>query len=235
LLRASPAFTIGSVPPYRLPAFLPFPIPASASFLPEASYVRSVCFGKIVCATIFACCSQNSANFVVAQEAADASAPVTLPAEAPPIYADVRAYGAVGDLTEDCTAAFERAIASGIGVVRVPKGTFRLERTVEIDLAKTGPIAIEGSGVGRILMTGAGPAFRFVGSHLKGSADPGSFDPGVLETERMPIVDGVEFVGSHEEADAIEARGTMQLTLTRCRITGCRHGIHLVERNRNIS
>lgn len=154
--------------------------------------------------------------------------------EAPPVFADVRTFGAVGDGATDCADAFGKAIASGIGVVRIPKGTFRLERTVEIDLSKTGPIAFEGSGIGRVAMASEGPALRFVGSHLKGDAGPSSFAPGVLETERMPIVDGVEFVGLHEDADAIEAKGTMQLTLSRCRISECRHGLHLVERNRNV-
>lgn len=188
----------------------------------------------LVCLSIVACSSQSSTSPVAAQEPPAASGPVLSSSEIPSAFADVRAFGAVGDGAADCVPAFERAIAAGIGVVRIPKGSYLLSRTVEIDLAKTGPIAIEGSGVGRVVMAGAGPAFRFVGSHLKGSADPGSFDPGVLETERMPAVDGVEFVGAHEEADAVEASGTMQLTLTRCRITGCRHGVHLVERNRNL-
>jgi hypothetical protein len=48
------------------------------------------------------------------------------------------------------------------------------------------------------------------------------------------MVDGLEILGDHEEADAIQADGTIQLTVTRTRISGCRHGIHLVNRNRNI-
>src|SRR5262249_11754098 len=38
----------------------------------------------------------------------------------------------------------------------------------------------------------------------------------------------------HSEADAIEAEGTFQLTLDRVTIRECRHGIHLVKRNRNV-
>ncbi|HEV7279465.1 MAG TPA: right-handed parallel beta-helix repeat-containing protein [Pirellulaceae bacterium] len=195
--------------------------------------MRSVRLNSTVCLAIAACLFHHFVASAGAQAPNEAEPPPS-PAEVPPAFADVRAYGAVGDGAADCAAAFERAIASGIGVVRVPSGTFRLERTVEIDLAKTGPIAIQGSGVGRVLMAGAGPAFRFVGSHVKGSADPTTFDADVLAKERMPTVDGVEFVGAHEEADAVEARGTMQLTLTRCRVTDCRHGVHLVERNRNL-
>lgn len=151
-----------------------------------------------------------------------------------PAKADVRDYGAVGDGKADDTAAIEKAIQAGLGIVRLPKGRFRLTRPITIDLEKTGYVAIEGHGVAQIVMAGAGAAFQFVGTHTKGSADPGSFEPNVWRNQRMPIVDGVEFLGAHDEADAIQANGTMQLTVTRCRISQCRHGIHLVNRNRNI-
>ena len=151
-----------------------------------------------------------------------------------PAQADVRDFGAVGDGEADDTAAIEKAINSGRGLVRLNKGRFRLTRPIVIELDKTGYVAIEGHGVAQIVMAAAGPAFKFVGTHTKGSADPGSFEPHVWRNQRMPMVDGVEFIGAHEEADAIEADGTMQLTVTRCRISQCRHGIHLVNRNRNI-
>ena len=148
--------------------------------------------------------------------------------------ADVRDFGAVGDGQADDTAAIVKAIQSGRGVVRIPKGTFSITRTIEIELDKTGYVALEGHGVGQIVMAGPGPALKFVGTHTKGSADPGTFEPNVWRNQRMPMVDGLEILGEHEEADAIEADGTMQLTITRTRISGCRHGIHLVNRNRNI-
>jgi hypothetical protein len=151
-----------------------------------------------------------------------------------PVAADVRDFGAVGDGQADDTAALEKAILSGRGVVRIPKGRFRITRTITIDLDKTGYIAFEGHGVGQVVMAGAGPALRFVGTHTKGSADPDSFESNVWQNQRMPAVDGVEFIGAHAEADAIQADGTMQLTVTRTRISQCRHGIHLVNRNRNL-
>jgi hypothetical protein len=151
-----------------------------------------------------------------------------------PVAADLRDFGAVGDGQADDTAALEKAVQSGRGVVRVPKGSFRITRPIVIELDKTGYIAFEGHGVGQIVMAGAGPALKFVGTHTKGSADPNSFEPNVWQNQRMPVVDGVEFIGAHEEADAIEADGTMQLTVTRTRISQCRHGIHLVNRNRNV-
>jgi hypothetical protein len=48
------------------------------------------------------------------------------------------------------------------------------------------------------------------------------------------MVDGIEIVGAHAEADGIEATGTMQLTLTRVTVREARHGIHLTVRNRNV-
>jgi hypothetical protein len=48
------------------------------------------------------------------------------------------------------------------------------------------------------------------------------------------MVDGIEIVGAHAEADGIEATGTMQLTITRVAVHEARHGIHLTVRNRNV-
>jgi hypothetical protein len=50
----------------------------------------------------------------------------------------------------------------------------------------------------------------------------------------MPIVENLAIVGAHPEADGIEAAGTMQLTLHGVHIRKVRHGVHLVERNRNV-
>ena len=43
-------------------------------------------------------------------------------------------------------------------------------------LAEYGRVSLSGQGgVGRVVMAGAGPAFRFVGTHTK-NADPGTFE-----------------------------------------------------------
>ncbi len=147
--------------------------------------------------------------------------------------ADVRAWGAVGDGVADDTAAIQKAVAAG-GVVRFPTGRWRLTVPVVIELAKSGYTSLVGDGTAQVIMAGKGPAFRFVGTH-GGSAAPSTLKPGVLSHERMPRVDGLEIIGAHDEADAIEANGTVQLTVTRTRISKVRHGVHLVQRNRNLA
>lgn len=140
--------------------------------------------------------------------------------------------GAKGDGTTDDTAAIEKAILTH-GSVSLPKGTYRLTRTISIPMSETGFAALSGDGTARIIMAGAGPAFHFKGTH-EGSAAPGSFKPPVWEKERTPMVSGIEIVGEHAEADAIEATGTMQITITRVVVRECRHAVHLTTRNRNV-
>ena len=149
---------------------------------------------------------------------------------------DVRDHGARGDGTADDTQAIQNAVnAAGLsGALNFPKGTYRITKPIAIDLAKTGFIAIKGDGVARVLMAGEGPAFKFVGTHA-GTAAPNTVKENVWSSERMPVIDGLEIVGDHENADAVEAGGTMQLTITRLLVRRCRHGIHLTGRNRNVS
>lgn len=150
---------------------------------------------------------------------------------------DVREFGAKGDGVTDDTSAIQLAVESGgvfeSGSVFFPKGIYRISAPVKIDLEKTGPASLSGDGTARIVMAGAGPAFRFVGTHA-GSADPKTVKPGVWERQRSPRVSGLEITGEHAEADAIEAMGTIQLTITDCMIRKMRHGIHLIDRNRNV-
>lgn len=149
--------------------------------------------------------------------------------------ASVRDYGAKGDGKADDTAAVQKAVnANKDGVVEFPKGNYRLTKTVEVDLVTLGHVSLNGlDGAGRVTMAGAGPAFRFTGNHT-GSADPKSFKPGALDTQRMPQVNGLEIVGAHEEADALEFTGVMQATVRASLIREVRYGIHLTNRNRNV-
>lgn len=146
---------------------------------------------------------------------------------------NVREFGATGDGRTDDTAAIQRAIDTGGGGIGFPKGIYRISKTIRIDLDKGGYTSLIGDGTARVVMSGAGPAFKWIGTH-EGSADPDQFKSNVWERQRMPLVDSLEIIGDHPEADGIEASGTMQLTITRVTIRGMRHGIHLTVRNRNV-
>ncbi len=154
-----------------------------------------------------------------------------LPEKRPP--QTVLNFGAVGDGQTDDTAALQRAVDSGIGDIRLPKGVYRITKPIVIDLDKTGYTSVHGNGVAQIVMAGAGPALRFVGTHFR-SADPQGFSANVWQRQRMPLVDGIAISGDHARACGIEAVGTMHITITRVQIRHVLHGIHLVKNNRNV-
>ncbi|MDA1276499.1 MAG: right-handed parallel beta-helix repeat-containing protein [Verrucomicrobia bacterium] len=147
--------------------------------------------------------------------------------------AGVRGFGAKGDGKSDDTTAIQKAVDAGAGEIRFLRGVYRITRPIVIDLDRVGPTSIGADGPARILMNGPGPALRFVGTH-EGTAGPGTFKDSVWERQRSPMVDGLEIEGAHPEACGIEASGTMQLTVTRVVIRKALHGIHLVNRNRNV-
>ncbi len=147
--------------------------------------------------------------------------------------ADVRSFGARGDGVTDDTEALQRAIDSGLAVVRFPKGVYRITRPLVVDLSKIGYTALRGDGVARLVMAGPGPAIRVVGTHFS-SADPERFQARVWLKERMPLIDGLAIEGANEKAVGIEAVGTMQLTISRVHLRRLLHGVHLVQNNRNI-
>lgn len=151
---------------------------------------------------------------------------------APPA-ADVRGFGAVGDGKTDDTEAIQRAIDSGIGAVRLPAGVYRISRPLVIDLDRIGPVCVAGEGTARIVMAGPGPGLKLIGTH-QGTASPDTVRPNVWLRQRMPLVDGLEILGAHEQAVGIQATGTMQLTVTRVNIRETLHAIHLTQRNRNV-
>ena len=138
----------------------------------------------------------------------------------------------IGDGKADDTAAVQSVVDAG-GAVRFPRGNYRLTKSVIVDLDKTGFISLNGDGVARFVMEGAGPAFHFKGTH-GGTADPTSLKPEIFARQRTPMVDGIEIVGAHAEADGIEATGTMQLTITRVSVHEARHAVRLSVRNRNV-
>lgn len=142
-------------------------------------------------------------------------------------------FGVVGDGQTDDTRAIQAAVDASLGELHFPPGTYSIHEPITIDLDRVGFTAITGSGVARLEMHGPGPALRFVGTH-GGTADPKTVREEVWARQRMPIVDGLEIVGRHEQAEGIQAEGTMQLSISRLTVRDALHGIHLTRRNRNV-
>jgi hypothetical protein len=154
------------------------------------------------------------------------------PAEDVPAGRDEIA-GVHGDGVADDTEALQRAIEKAGGDFRFPKGTYRLTKSLVLDLDKLGYASLRGNGVAKLVMDGPGPAIKVIGTHFK-SADPGGFEQRVWDRQRMPLLDGLAITGRHHDACGVEAVGTMQLTLTRIHLRKLLHGIHLRENNRNV-
>jgi hypothetical protein len=182
----------------------------------------AVCFF----AALFTIWSNPAAN------RADAQPGATTPQDATSRQT-VRDFGAVGDGTTDDTAALQRAVDSGLGDLYFPKGRYRIKQPIVVDLDKVGVTSIAGTGTASIVMAGAGPAFRFIGTH-GGTAAPRTVRANVWERQRTPMVDGIEIVGDHPEAGGVEAAGTMQMTFSRVVVRNALHGIRLTSRNRNV-
>ena len=149
------------------------------------------------------------------------------------VYLTVRDFGAIGDGKADDTKAFQRAVDSRHGDVHIPRGTYRLTKTIVVDLDRIGPVSIVGSGTAKLVMAGPGPALKLIGTH-KGTADPGAVEENVWKNQRMPSISGLEIVGVNAQACGVEAVGTMEATFSRLQIRKVLHGIHLTERNRNV-
>ena len=109
---------------------------------------------------------------------------------------------------------------------------FRITAPLVFDLAKLHAVKVTGTGGATLIMDGPGPALQLLGTH-EGTASPKSFQPATWN-ERMPIVSDIELLGSHPEADGIQLRQTVEPVIRGVAIRWCRHGIHLVERNRNV-
>ena len=147
---------------------------------------------------------------------------------------NVTRFGAIGDGVADDTEAIQHAVTQGDGVLHFPPGTYRITQPIEIKLAERGPLGIDGTGgTARVVMNGKGPAFRLVGTH-GGTGDPGSRKGNVTSHQRLPTIRNIEVEGAHAEADGFELIETMQSVFEGILVTRCRHGIHLIQRNRNV-
>lgn len=136
------------------------------------------------------------------------------------------------DSLPDVTTELQKQIDDRNGSLLLIKQVYRITKPLEVDLEKHGTMAIKAIGGSTIVMDGPGPAIRLKGTH-QGTASPKSFKPGTWN-ERMPILTGFEILGAHPEASGIELFQTVGCIVERVSVRWCLHGIHLVERNRNV-
>ncbi|MBL9155691.1 MAG: right-handed parallel beta-helix repeat-containing protein [Verrucomicrobiales bacterium] len=133
----------------------------------------------------------------------------------------------------DATDRLQAELEAKKGELLLPAGQHRITRPLVVDLAQFPDAAIRGvGGKATLIMDGAGPAIRLSGSH-QGSADPKAFQPATWN-EATPLIADLTILGNHAEADGIELFQTVQPIVSRVAVRGCRHGIHLVTRNRNV-
>lgn len=147
---------------------------------------------------------------------------------------NVRDFGAKGDGKTDDTEALQHCLQDGNGLVEFPRGDYLISKSLVVEFAQRGRMALKGSGgTAKLIMTGAGPALTLLATHA-GSADPADFRPEEWARERMPTVSELEIEGRHPEADGILINGVMQPTLTGVLIRNVRTGVRVTRRARNI-
>lgn len=147
---------------------------------------------------------------------------------------DVRDFGAAGDGKIDDTEAILHAVKQSDGYLVFSPGRYRISRTLEFNLDAGGPYAIDGSGgCATLVMEGAGPAIRFVGTH-KRSADPGGVEPRVWKSQRMPTITQLAIEGANPQADGVRFEGVFQPTLAGVHIRQVRNAVYVTGNNRNL-
>jgi len=205
------------------------------SYEPTLRFFGTRCGGLLLCLWIYSICFGGG----ISNNPTAATAPVSVITEAEKTAGADSSLIRVADGQHDATAVLQALCMLKDGEVRpatsimLPPGTYRITEPIVVDLKQTGPFALHGNGVARIVMEGAGPAFHVIGTH-EGTAAPHTLKDEVWDRQRTPLVDGIEIIGKHAEASGIELTGTMQPTLTRITVRHCLHAIHLTKRNRNV-
>lgn len=134
----------------------------------------------------------------------------------------------------DSSADLQSQLDANGGNLILKQGVYRLTKGLHIDLEKHGAVAVKAeNGAVTLIMDGAGPAIRIAGSH-QGTAGPTTFKPETWH-QRMPIVEGIEIIGNHPQADGIELFQTVGAIVSKTAVRWCRHGITLATRNRNVA
>lgn len=144
---------------------------------------------------------------------------------------NVKDFDARGDGKADDTAALQRAIDQGSALLWLPRGDYKITRGLVVRLHQRGKTSIRGAGA-RILNESAEPALHVVGT-FRGSADPETTTPEEYAHQTFPTVADIEIVGLGA-GDGLVLERAHQAVIARIVVHGCRHGIRLSTRNRNV-
>lgn len=145
---------------------------------------------------------------------------------------NARDFGAVGDGKNDDTHALQKTFDHTSDTVVIPPGHYRLTRGLKIHLTNARRFALQAAGV-RLINESTEPALHIIGSHLT-SASPEELTDDVAVNQLMPCINGVTIDGISGENDGIRLERTFMAVISQVTVTNCRHGIHIVDTNRNI-
>ena len=150
--------------------------------------------------------------------------------ETPRAAVQIENLAGLPDKTTELAAALEAADGS----LNLTAVIYRITRPLEIRLNQKRRTHIRSlDGPVTIVMDGPGPALRVIGSH-EGTASPHTFAPATWN-ESFPLIEGIEILGNHPEADGIQLIRCVQPTISKVAIRWCRHAIRIADRNRNVT
>jgi hypothetical protein len=145
---------------------------------------------------------------------------------------NVRHFGAVGDGRTDDAPAIQTALDQTDGGLFFPGGDYLLRSGLRLDMSARGRTHICGAGA-RLLNASDGPALHIMGTH-EGTSSPSSVTERTWARELMPVIRDIEIAGVGDCGDGIVLEGTFKAVVSGVIIHGCRNGIRLVRRNRDI-
>lgn len=150
--------------------------------------------------------------------------------DSPRASTQIADFGTLPDRTAELIAALQE----GNGSLALSAGIYRITAPLEIRLQQRRSAHVRSvDGPVTLVMDGPGPALRLIGSH-EGTASPHTFEVATWN-ESFPLIEGIEILGNHPEADGIELIHCVQPTISRVAVRWCRHGIRIAERNRNVT
>lgn len=145
---------------------------------------------------------------------------------------NVRDFGTKGDGRSDDAPAIQGALEQAGGGLFFPAGDYLLARGLRLDMSSRGRTHICSAGA-RLLHASADPALHIIGTH-DGTSAPASVTEQTRGRELMPVIRDIEIAGVGQCGDGIVLEKTFKAVITGVTVHGCRNGIRLAVRNRDV-